>query len=77
MRIKIQIDEKWPIYSVIDADGDSSEVDFGRVAMENEIIDVPDELGERFIRVQQQYEVVQAELQEIFDRIEEDFDNGI
>ena len=56
MRVEIDVDEKWPIFSL------SHVLEQGGVGVE-----IPDEFVERFLEVQEEYEIMQNKIKEIYD----------
>jgi len=71
MKINIELDEKWPVFTLVQRDESELKKERGFLADE-ELVEIPDELASDFLRIQSEYLIMQAQVKEIYDRVQQE-----
>lgn len=68
MKVKIEMDEVWPVFTIFDAVNRPRTIE--RCLCQDEYTDLPDELAHKFLKIQEEYNAMQKQLEEIYDRVQ-------
>lgn len=68
------MDEKWPVFTILTPEQHKNLRPIERFGAQDEFADLPDEMVEKFLRIQEEYLIMQAQLEEIYDRVQNDED---
>lgn len=67
MKIKIEMDEKWPIFTMLDPNELEELRPIERCFAQDEFVEIPDDIARKFMHIQKEYLKMQAALEEIYD----------
>lgn len=65
MKIQIEMDEKWPVFTIFVPERKPD-----HWAGQNEIVDIPDDLAAKFLKIQEEYQSMQTQLEDFYDRVQ-------
>ena len=72
MRIKLEMDEKWPVFTILSPEEHQNLRSIERCLAQEEFVEIPDEMATKYIKIQQEYNAMQKQLEEIYDREQND-----
>ena len=67
MKVKIEMDEKWPVFTMIHPDDHKNRRSFERCLCQDEFVEIPDEIAVEFFEIQEKYLEMQKKLEELYD----------
>jgi hypothetical protein len=62
------MDEKWPVFTILTPEQHKNQRPIERCLAQDEFVDLPDDVVMTFIKIQEEYLVMQKQLEEIYDR---------
>ena len=67
MKVRLDMDEKWPVFTLVTPEEHQNKYCITRINTD-EFVEIPDELAQRFLKIQVEYLDMQKQLEEIYDR---------